>query len=1335
MHFEFARFSTQSFERFVQSLATAVVGARVQVYGAGKDGAREATYRGQCKIGHVVWDGYVVFQAKYHGVIEQPARNAAWLVRELDNEMAKFSNKKRGLVTPDYYVLATNVRLSANAADAAGKGSGGIDRVTKRLDYWKAKLGMRDVLLWHADTLGALLEQHEGVRTSYGFWVLPSDVLAAMLRTMGPSANPDLPAKYLRNSLRQSREIKARDVGQAFGQKIYIEQVFNDLPIAPRTLDAPVIGISALSTTPETEDDLEDEYIDDDAERSENPTLQIVGELMRFASNKFDPLSITKPPKGRPRHRNITIEHTNRVLLLGGPGQGKSTIGQFIAQLCRARLLSEMRESQSPEINDAIDKILRCAEEEQIPITGPLRYPFHVELPRYADLLSAAEKSGKHFSILSHLADDVKVRGEVDAASPSTLTKWVKALPTIIILDGLDEVPPSGNRTSVVNAIEELIDTLHETNADSLVFATSRPQGFRNDLSPEYWAHWHLEPLGRAHALAIAARASIVLVEDIGRRDEIIASLTQASIDEATAPLLVSPLQVMLLFQLVATHNNIPKDRWTLFQRHYETLRDREITKGGWSGTTIRNFRTQIDRIHSDAGYLLHLRAEDAGGANAFFRGGEFRQLVRDRLKEDGFDEIEKHTDEIDYLATNRLVFLRSQTEGHVAFDIRSLQEFMAAARITTSPEESIMPRLRETAGRAHWLHVFKIACSKIFSTDTHEALRDGVIALLDSLDVGDRSFDDRVARTGARLAMQLLLDGVASGLPLYRRKLMARALSLLEVQGTRELPELAKALDTSQSVHLEPLVSEIVRRPEDDLNRRVLILLGLLNQNGRASNSWVIEALLQAWPSDPLRLFEVYSDISYLPDRQPFVEMFRNAQWAATPTAVIDWCEMLEGPEIDYEEIRNFQVCVPPRRRSCALVRKDGVATDFWYLYQSIHDGLSVDDVPPQAANIWTVAKAVDAFSRSPSIEKAAAFLDCVMTGEHAEVETMLPLPWVLASVMHGCRNSAELRLSRQKLVDGRYGNEDVWSKAEKRWAAVGVTIEDLDVREMHTSFDVRGAPLPLRGHFRRAYSRDDATAVLIDRVDMGIADDSLRDLLVYVRGKGSYSPSLVNLLVNVGAGDALPDDIVHIYAGTVLAVMTKALGEDWNRLSQCLLKVLPACRDRSPRASVEVAEQALVPLFSLRPDERKLLGWLGQVGWHIKFRAALGKLPASAFSIESFDSQNVAAGVAALRIYSGNVEPGDKDTVRALVQGELDQASRVIGRLSHESDSGASAWTKAIAREMLVSKRSNEFIAYIALRNAIEGETTTLSENSTAASLKLPPSLGHQAVAPSVM
>jgi hypothetical protein len=66
MPYDFNRFSPQSFERFAQSLVTKEIGPGVSIFGAGPDGAREASFHGPLPISThgAPWNGYVVAQAK-----------------------------------------------------------------------------------------------------------------------------------------------------------------------------------------------------------------------------------------------------------------------------------------------------------------------------------------------------------------------------------------------------------------------------------------------------------------------------------------------------------------------------------------------------------------------------------------------------------------------------------------------------------------------------------------------------------------------------------------------------------------------------------------------------------------------------------------------------------------------------------------------------------------------------------------------------------------------------------------------------------------------------------------------------------------------------------------------------------------------------------------------------------------------------------------------------------------------------------------------------------------------------------------------------------------------
>ena len=75
MSYDLNRFSAQSFE-LVQALAIEQLGPATQIYGAGRDGAREATFEGRCKPAPngPSWD-IIVVQAKYSSTSQNSDRS------------------------------------------------------------------------------------------------------------------------------------------------------------------------------------------------------------------------------------------------------------------------------------------------------------------------------------------------------------------------------------------------------------------------------------------------------------------------------------------------------------------------------------------------------------------------------------------------------------------------------------------------------------------------------------------------------------------------------------------------------------------------------------------------------------------------------------------------------------------------------------------------------------------------------------------------------------------------------------------------------------------------------------------------------------------------------------------------------------------------------------------------------------------------------------------------------------------------------------------------------------------------------------------------------------
>jgi hypothetical protein len=95
----------------------------VTPFGDGKDGGREATFAGKMEYPTRgdPWEGYLVIQCKFRKTPAlDPTKDAKWAMDELRAEFEKFLDPERSLRRPEYYLLVTNVRLTA-ASEAGSK--------------------------------------------------------------------------------------------------------------------------------------------------------------------------------------------------------------------------------------------------------------------------------------------------------------------------------------------------------------------------------------------------------------------------------------------------------------------------------------------------------------------------------------------------------------------------------------------------------------------------------------------------------------------------------------------------------------------------------------------------------------------------------------------------------------------------------------------------------------------------------------------------------------------------------------------------------------------------------------------------------------------------------------------------------------------------------------------------------------------------------------------------------------------------------------------------------------------------------------------------------------
>lgn len=266
--------------------------------------------------------------------------------------------------------------------------------------------------------------------------------------------------------------------------------------------------------------------------------------------------------------------------------------------------------------------------------------------------------------------------------------------------------------------------------------------------------------------------------DDPDMRDTVLERITNAIAEDGTARLMRSPLQVTIMSLLVERRARMPQNRYELFDAYYDTIYAREVDKPGVTGQLLADHRHHIDWLHQYVGLILQSRAAQIGELDAVVKEGELRERTRQRLQEETEDATKAHilADSLLDAATDRLVLLVAPDAGYIGFEVRSLQEYMAARALISGPEADVIPRLEALAPSYSWRNAWMLAAAGVFTHRPH--LRGDLINALRALD--SRDAVTMVLTPGARLALDLLDDDLTRQHPRFHNLLVDYAATLI---------------------------------------------------------------------------------------------------------------------------------------------------------------------------------------------------------------------------------------------------------------------------------------------------------------------------------------------------------------------------------------------------------------------------------------------------------------------------------------------------------------------------------------------------------------------------
>ncbi|SBW22935.1 hypothetical protein FDG2_3328 [Candidatus Protofrankia californiensis] len=746
MDYDLTRLGNREFEHLTQALALKVLGPGVSVFGDGPDGGREATHTGRVRWAPddrvSDWDGYVVIQAKFRNRPLGTTPDTRWFRATLKAELKRWADqesrrRKKGRL-PQYLLLSTNIVLS-------GAEDGGVDAVDRLVGGYAQRLGLRGWHTWHYDKICRLLDGHADIRKAFSGLITPGDVLMLLADVLQGQASDlgEILTSHAIKEMLAEQWVRLGQAGHANNEKLALGRIAIDLP--------------ALRPHPEK--------------------LAVVN-AAQYLLGRGD--SVLRPSLIGQKHPH--------VVLVGGPGQGKTTLGQLVAQIYRIALLGET-DRLGAEADNLLTTLRGSLADINLPVPNSRRWPVRVELATYADVVAG----GSDVSLLRWIADRVSARA-TDRVTAGQLRGWLASWPWLLVLDGLDEVASPHAREHLMRHISDFLVDAARVDADLLIVATTRPQGYTGEFTDRLYEHLILAPLMPQAAIAYATRlADARYGDDIDLRDRVLRRVKRAADEPLTARLMRTPLQVTIMSLLLEQRARVPQDRSRLFDAYYETIYAREAAKRGPLARLLDEYRADVHALHERVGLELQVLAEADGEADASMPAERLRALAIARLMAEGHHEPDIHwlADDLVKAATHRLVLLIPKADHNIGFEVRSLQEFMAARAIVSGTDDIIIERLRLLAPSAHWRNTWLLAAGRTFIF--REYLRTRAVSLLREIEAEDLLAI--VIGAGAELAADMLDDDIAARTPQYRTLLAQHALELLQHPPNESLRQRALTL------------------------------------------------------------------------------------------------------------------------------------------------------------------------------------------------------------------------------------------------------------------------------------------------------------------------------------------------------------------------------------------------------------------------------------------------------------------------------------------------------------------------------------------------------------
>ncbi len=399
----------------------------------------------------------------------------------------------------------------------------------------------------------------------------------------------------------------------------------------------------------------------------------------------------------------LTQSQSRRVVILGAPGSGKTTLMSYFAV---------MLAQQNPDIL-GLD-----GDTDWLPI-----------LIRMRDFARHLDKS---------LIDYARIFAEntmsVKPLPVGFFEHWLSDGRALILLDGLDEVAEEAKRHDVVRRIENFLGQFDRNRA----IITSRPAGYRRDFfRTEEFPHYQLQPFDDQKISAFIDNWYNSRFQDQAEAERRKQSLRKALEDNDRIKLLArNPLLLTIIALIHRYQAVLPKKRHKLYDKAVETLLiNWDQPKDLSSDKRLKYFDVEDDlrRLMESLAYWIHTQGnvEDNDSGTLIDRDeliDQLKQQIKD-LKQVQPHQAEKEAKRFVELIRERTGLLNEQGQDCYGFVHKTFQEYLCAEEINYQADnerdsEIVLDPIREHLHDSHWREVLLLLIAQQKPKNAAKAIR-----------------------------------------------------------------------------------------------------------------------------------------------------------------------------------------------------------------------------------------------------------------------------------------------------------------------------------------------------------------------------------------------------------------------------------------------------------------------------------------------------------------------------------------------------------------------------------------------------------------------------------